>query len=341
MQTPRRPAAGRERPSWRPFLAVAVLLALLWYLRYEAMLLFGAVLIAATLRALADPLARTAKISLRIALFIVLLALLALPTLAAWWIGEPLWAQIQLLSSELPRAWAALLAWLRESTAGAWLLEQSGDVSAVAVPWRGIAGVAQGTMQALAALVLVVLMGLYLAFDVGLYKRGIVRLFALQHRPRIDAALDHSGHALSRWLLGQGLIMLIVGVLVAGGLAVLGMPLALALGLIAGLLEFIPFFGPIASGLLAVLVAFVQGPQAALYVALLFVVIQQIESSLLVPLIQRWAVHLPPVMAVGAVIVFGGLFGLPGVVFGTPLMVIAMVLVRELYIEQTLEQDRQ
>jgi predicted PurR-regulated permease PerM len=132
-------------------------------------------------------------------------------------------------------------------------------------------------------------------------------------------------------------MMLTIGVASAIGLALLGVPLALALGLIAGLLEFVPFFGPIASGTVAVLVAFAQGPTQALYVALLFLVLQQVEGNVLVPLVQRWAVDLPPVLSLASVMVFGTLFGPLGVVLGTPLAVVMMVLVQRLNIEQTLE----
>jgi predicted PurR-regulated permease PerM len=128
-----------------------------------------------------------------------------------------------------------------------------------------------------------------------------------------------------------------VGAAVALGLTLLGMPMPLALGLIAGLLEFVPFFGPIISGTLAVLVAFGQGPAQALYVALLFLVIQQIEGNVLVPLVQRWAVKLAPALTVAGVLVFGTLFGIAGVVFATPLLVVCTVLVRELYVERVLE----
>ena len=112
------------------------------------------------------------------------------------------------------------------------------------------------------------------------------------------------------------------------------MPLALALGVIAGLFEFVPFFGPIAAGLLAVLVAFAQGPSEALYVALLFVGLQQLEGSVLVPLVQRWTVSLPPVLGLLAVVLFGTLFGPLGVLVGTPLMVVGMVLVQTLYLHR-------
>jgi predicted PurR-regulated permease PerM len=131
--------------------------------------------------------------------------------------------------------------------------------------------------------------------------------------------------------------MLFVGSATALGLWLLGVPLALTIGAIAAVLAFIPFFGPIASGILAVLMAFMEGPTQALYVAGLCVAIQQIEGNLLMPFVQRWAVALPPVLGIMAAVIFGLLFGLAGVILATPLMVVAMVLVQKLYVEGVLE----
>ena len=114
---------------------------------------------------------------------------------------------------------------------------------------------------------------------------------------------------------------------------------ALAVGLIAGLLAFIPFFGAIAGGLLAVLLAFMDGPSAALHVVLLCVAIQQVEGHVLMPLVQKWAVELPPVLGIAAAVVFGALFGIIGVLFATPMMVVFVTLVRKLYVEEFLERS--
>lgn len=322
---------------WR-VVAVVLLLALLWELREPAMLVFGAVLFAASLRALADPLAARSGLSPRKAVVLVLLATLLLLAAGLWLIGAPLSEQFGDLRRQLPQAWQAVRGWLERSPVGPWLLSLGDDLRAGALPWSNIASLASRTLQAIAGLVLILLMGLYLALDVALYRNGLVRLFPPARREAVGAALDAAGQALSRWLLGQLVAMAAVGITVAVALLLLGMPMALALGLIAGLLEFVPFFGPIASGALAVLVGFGQGPQQALYVGLVFLAIQQLEGNLLVPLVQRWAVDLPPALAVASVLVFGSLFGAGGVVFGTPLMVVAMVLVQRLYVEGTLER---
>ena len=142
-----------------------------------------------------------------------------------------------------------------------------------------------------------------------------------------------ASQGLNRWLFGQMLSMAAIGTFTALGLHLLDIPLALSVGLIAGLLAFVPFFGPIASGILAVVLAFTQGPQQALYVGILCFGIQQIERFVLMPLIQRWTVSLPPALGLLSVVIFGLLFGVMGVVFATPLMVVLMILIKKLYVE--------
>jgi predicted PurR-regulated permease PerM len=233
---------------------------------------------------------------------------------------------------------AALVAWARGHPVGLALLQLWDSANPADLPWARLADVATQTLGAVGSIGLMAVVGVYLAADPGLYRGGLVRLVPPAYRAAIDAALLASGHALSRWLLGQSISMLFVGFATAIGLALLGMPLALTIGVIAGVLAFIPFFGPMASGLLAVLLAFMQGPTQALYVAALCVVIQQIEGNLLMPFVQRWAVELPPVLGITAAVIFGLLFGLPGVILATPLMVVVMVLVQKLYVEGVLQE---
>jgi predicted PurR-regulated permease PerM len=325
----------RVSAPWR-VLAAVVMLGLLWQLQQPLLLLFGAVLVALALRALARPLSRHGVLKMRHAVLLATLVLTLAIAAALWLLGGPLSTQFEELRNQLPQSWRAAERWLRERPFGPRILDslQDGD----SMPWDGIAGMAMRTANAASGLLLIVLIGIYLALDAGLYRDGMVRLVPPRRRGLARDALDATGDALTRWLLGQAVMMVVVGVVVTVGLSLLGVPLALALGVIAGVLEFVPFFGPIVSGLLAVLVAFSLGPQQALYVALLFVVVQQLEGNVLMPLVQRWAVHLPPALAVAGVVVFGSLFGIPGIVFGTPLSVVTMVLVKRLYVEHLLER---
>jgi predicted PurR-regulated permease PerM len=184
--------------------------------------------------------------------------------------------------------------------------------------------------------VMVAFIGLYLAIDPGIYRRGLLSLVPLDRRARAAEILAAVGEALRGWLLGQVFAMLVVGVLATIGLWLLGIPLALALGLLAALLGFIPYLGPLAAAVPAVLLALLAGPQQALQVALLYVGIQLLEGYFLTPLVQQRAVHLPPALTISAMVVMGGLLGGLGLALAVPLTAAAIVLVQKLYVEDVL-----
>ncbi|MDP2264791.1 MAG: AI-2E family transporter [Hydrogenophaga sp.] len=313
-------------------------LALLaWYLSAVLLMLFGAVIVAVILHAMAAPMQRHLKLKPRPAVAASVVLALLFVALVSWLIGDRLTSQFEDLRERLPTALTALFDWLRRYPIGQALLELWDSASVGDVPWTRVAYAATQTLNAVGTVLLMALVGVYLAIDPRLYRVGLVRLVPPAHRERINDALLASGHALSRWLVAQSFSMLFVGITTAVGLALLDVPLALTLGVIAGLLAFVPFFGAIAAGVLAVLMAFTQGPTQALYVGLLSLVIQQVEGNVIMPLVERWAVSLAPALAIMAAVIFGVLFGLPGLVLSTPLMVVTMVLVKKLYVEGLLE----
>jgi predicted PurR-regulated permease PerM len=130
--------------------------------------------------------------------------------------------------------------------------------------------------------------------------------------------------------------MFAVGVLTWGGLALLGMPLALVLAVIAFIFDFVPFVGPIVAAIPAVLLAVLEGPQMVLYVALIYLGVQQVESYLVVPIVQQRTVAVPPTLLLLSALLGGVLFGLPGTIIATPALVVLITLVKELYVKDTL-----
>lgn len=334
--TPTDISATRCRP-----LALATLLIVLgllaWQLSEVLLLMFGAVIVAVALQAFAVPLQRFLRLNHQLAVAAAVVLTLTVLVLGSWLIGDLLAAQSADLTRRLPEAKAALMSWARGQSLGKAALHVWDGISAQDLPWASVANAATRTLGAVGSIGLVLVLGVYLAADPQLYRRGVVRLVPPAWREVVDGALLASGQVLSRWLFGQSISMLFVGSATAIGLAVLGVPLAATIGVIAGVLAFIPFFGPIASGILAVLLAFTQGPTQAMYVAGLCVAIQQIEGNLLMPFVQRWAVNLPAVLGIIAAVIFGLLFGLAGVILATPLMVVLMVMVEKLYVEAVLE----
>jgi predicted PurR-regulated permease PerM len=148
--------------------------------------------------------------------------------------------------------------------------------------------------------------------------------------------LDEMAEALRRWLVGQFMTMVVIAVSTWAGLALIGMPGALLLGLQAGLVNLVPYLGPVIAAIPILLAAMAQGTSMVLWALGVHIVIQTLEGYLLAPLIQKRAVDLPPVLTLAAVLVFGTLFGAIGIALATPLVAALKVAVVRLYIEDRL-----
>jgi predicted PurR-regulated permease PerM len=141
------------------------------------------------------------------------------------------------------------------------------------------------------------------------------------------------------WLKGTLIAMVGVGVLSFAAYSLLGVPNALLLAVIAGLVEFIVLVGPWIGGIVAVLVAFVHDPMLALWVALAAIVIQQIESNIITPWAMSTAAHLHPFVTLFALIFFGSLFGLLGILLAVPLVLLFWTVIEVLWVERALDAD--
>jgi predicted PurR-regulated permease PerM len=158
----------------------------------------------------------------------------------------------------------------------------------------------------------------------------------MSYRPRAAEILNELHDTLRAWLMGTLVLMIIVGAMTTVGLWLLGIPLALALGLIAFVLEFVPYVGPILAAVPAVLVASTVGTREVVFVILLYWAIQSIEGYLLSPLVYQKSVDIPPMLTISAQVVLGTLLGVLGIIFATPLTACAMVVVQRAYVEDAL-----
>jgi predicted PurR-regulated permease PerM len=247
-------------------------------------------------------------------------------------------AQIPELQEQLPQSWARFQNYLRELPFSGAMLSgaegqdflQSGDLRS----WGS--QVFSVTFSGLVKLLFVVVTGIYLAVKPQTYIAGVLKLVPVRSRDRACQVMGAVGYTLEWWLIGQLTVMILVTVVTASGLALLGIPLALTLGVIAGLLEFIPNVGPIVAAIPAVLIAFLSGPQTALYVMIFFLAIQQLESYILTPLVQRRAVSLEPALIITAQLAFATTVGALGMLLATPLAAGLLVAVKMLYVEDVL-----
>ena len=188
------------------------------------------------------------------------------------------------------------------------------------------------------AILPLIVAGIYIAISPGVYRDGLVMLFP--RRGRRDSRHHRCcwGGA-SLWLRAQLLAMIIVGILIAMGLALVGVPSPLALGLIAGVAEFVPIVGPVIGAIPALLLASTQDWHTIVWTLAVFVVVQQIESNLIMPLVAGRAVAVPPAVGLFAVVAIGVLFGPLGLLLGYPLAIVIDVAVRKLYVREALGED--
>ena len=319
-------------------LGLATIFFLVWQLRILLLMLFGAIVVASIFRAIADLLCKYARLSNAVATGLSILLILGSIAALIALVGQQVGQQVQGLRETLPDAWRDL-----EARIGDMGLSDQMDrlMASITTPGGGsLSGFGRTLLSigsGLADLLVVIFAGIYLATQPNFYRIGAIKLVPPTRRKIAAEAMLESERALRLWLKGQAIAMVVVGLLTGIGLWALGMPSALALGLLAGLLEFIPFAGPIIAAVPAILIALAVSPELALWVTLLYVAIQQFEGNLLTPLVQQYAVDLPGAVLLFSLIGFGTLFGTLGVILAAPLAVVMMVLVKRLYVIETLD----
>jgi predicted PurR-regulated permease PerM len=189
------------------------------------------------------------------------------------------------------------------------------------------------TVAVITGILLILFTAIYFASNPDLYYQGVLHLIPQRARPRSAQVLEAIGLTLRRWLRAQLIAMAVIGLLTTLGLWALDVKAAFALGIIAGLLEFIPLVGPWLSAVPAVAMAFLESPQKALFVVLLYVGIQFLENHLLIPMVMQEGVDLPPVLTLLGLALMGVVFGFLGMLIAVPLLAAIMTAVKLLYVE--------
>ncbi|MEX2177261.1 MAG: AI-2E family transporter [Gemmatimonadaceae bacterium] len=195
------------------------------------------------------------------------------------------------------------------------------------------------TVAVVAGILLIIFMATYIAAEPDLYHRGMMHLFPHRSRARAGEVLSAVATVLRRWLVTQLIAMVVIGVVTTVALLILDVEAAFALGLLAGLLEFIPTVGPILSAIPAIAMGFVDSPEKAMMVTAVYVGIQFVENHLLIPLLMKGGVGVPPVLTILGQALFTLLFGFLGLLVAVPLLAAAMVVVKMVYVEGVVGDD--
>lgn len=306
--------------------AAALLLLALLVLGIDVLLAaFAGVLLAVLLNAGARFVERRTRLRYGYALTAVILLILVVLGTAAWLLVPQISEQVDELGDRLPAVMSDVEAFLQQYGWGRWLLDQAqgGDERAMDI------SALLGTLSTWSTYLLVVIfVGLFAAANPRLYRDGLVHLFPPRHQERAAEVLDATGTTLRWWLLGQAITMIIIGVSTTIVLLLFDIPLAIPLGIIVGLLGFIPYLGPIIGGIPIAMIAATQGAETLLWVMLGYVIVQTLEGYVAVPLVHQRTVYLPPVFTIVFQILLGFAVGLLGFVLATPLGAVLLVLHR-------------
>lgn len=326
-------------------LLMVVLFGLVGYAANFFFLVFGGLIVAVVVSAMSHFVSRKTPLSYGVSLGLVMLVLVALIAGAIWVLAPSVSRQADQLAQSLPQSINRLKTQIAQSSLGQRLLEglpqQPTELFSSGGPGKGVlsqvTGIVSGTLGGLVNVLIVIITGIYLASSPGTYRKGFVRLFTPSYRNRLLTVLDQCYDTLKNWFISRSITMVVVGVSTGAGLALLGIPFAIVLGIIAGVLNFIPNLGPYIAMAPALLVAFSQGPNQALYVFGLYMVVQSLEGYILTPLLDKKFVSVPPALLLFGQVLLGFLVGLVGVLFASPLIAVLLVIVKELYVKDHLE----
>ena len=332
--------AGVTIPRALAFLALVGLAVLfLWLTLRVDLVIFGGVLFAIGLRRAAEALSRLTRLPVGLSLLAVVILIIAFFSAIGWFFSQAIAGQITQLSQQLPAAAAKVGNMISQSSIGK-ILNQHVDTTNVQTSpttlLQSFFGVVVNVVEVVGGIIVLIFLALYLAAEAGLYTGGLVRLVPPARRARAAEILHETASAMWYWMLGRLFSMTVLGIMTVIGLWLLGVPLPIALGFLAGIMIFVPYIGAIASAIPSVIIAASINLTLAVYVVALYLGVHLVEGYILVPLVQRRAVHLPPALTLSAQVILGFLAGFIGLLFATPLVAAGLVLVRMIYVEDIL-----
>jgi len=322
------------------FVILAILLVV--YAVDALLLAFAAILLAVFFRGLSSWLSERTGLGSTLSFAIVVASLAVVFGVSIYLLEQSLVEQFRELREQLPNSISTLRNRLEQYGWGRTILEQIPPPADIynsiqkSSMWSRASGFFSTTIGILVNFFIFIVLAIFIAIEPETYVRGSLLLVPKSRRPRAREILDALGETLRWWLVGKFCSMFAVGVMTWIGLYFLDIPLALTLGIITALFTFIPNFGPVLSLLPAALIALSQDPIKAVYVVVLYIVVQIIESNLITPVIERRTISLPPALTIAVQLVLSVFVGGLGLVLATPLVAVGLVLVQMLYIEDVL-----
>ncbi|MCC5641687.1 AI-2E family transporter [Nostoc sp. CHAB 5824] len=333
--------------QWIGLIAIVLSLYILWQIREVLLLMFAAVVLAATLNRLAK---RFQRFGMRRGFAVLLAVAIFFAGVVGffWLIVPPFAQQFQELTYQVPKGFGRFNSWLDalRTRIPNQLVPYIPDINSLiqqAQPFinrvlgNSFAFVSGSLEAVLKILLVLVLTGMILANPVA-YRKVFVRLFPSFYRRRVEGILNKCEISLGGWITGAFIAMFVVALMSLIGLSILGIRAALALAILAGFLNLIPNLGPTISVIPAMAIALLDDPWKVLAVLILYLIIQQVESNFITPIVMAQQVSLLPAVTLIAQLFFVTFFGFLGLFLALPLTVVAKIWLQEVLIKDVLDE---
>ena len=325
----RDPFVRREVQRAAIWIAMVGGAALAWMLAQPILLILAAIVFATMLDGGTRLLGRVLPIGRGLRLTLVLLACLGFVYWLVNFAGNQLVTQAAQLQDVIVTQAERLIAFAEANGAGAleFDVEQALDyvMSSVGRVTAAVGSVVGG----ITSLFMIFVLGIFLAIEPRLYERGFAWLLPSSQRGHFFNVANAMGYTLRRLMAGRLLGMAVEGVATWILLALYGIPMAALLGIITGILVFIPNIGAILSGVLMVLVGFSLGVEGGLYALFVYAVVQTVDGYVIVPMVAKRTVDLAPALVLGAQLLFGALFGILGLALADQIVAMIKVLLEK------------
>jgi len=314
---------------------IALLVILIFILKAAfnvLLMIFAGSLISIFFHGLADLVERKTKWKRAVSMTVGVLFTFLLIGSMFYLMGAKISQQASEMSKEIPGLVDTAESKLRESTMGRKILYYfAGNNSQKLM--NSFQQIFRTSFGVVGDLYIILFIGLFFTVNPSMYKEGIVKLMPRPAKQGARRVMNRISGTLKGWLKGAMLAMFIIAIFTFIGLKIVDLPMALALAVMAGLLNFIPNFGPLIAMIPAVLIGLTIDTNTGLIVAAMYVGIQAIESNVVTPMVQNAIIKIPPAMIIISQVLIGTLTGGLGIILATPLLALVIVIVDELYVK--------
>lgn len=320
---------------WQTVAIVALLVVVILIARVAfnvLLMVMAGALIATFFHGFGDVIQRYTRLGRRPAMIMAVAGSFALLGLLLWFMGTTIQHQVAELSDKLPNTVNNVKAKMATSPIGHKILESlSGDNS------QKLMSTAQSffstSFGVIGDIYIIMFLGIFFTSSPSLYKNGILVLVPAAHKEKGKHIMNRISLSLKGWLKGMMISMVLVTILISLGLTIIGLPVAMVLGLITGILELVPNFGSVVAMIPGVLLGLTISTNTGIIVALLYITSQTITANIVNPLIQKKMINLPPALTLISQLIMGAISGALGIILAVPLLAITIILVDELYVQ--------